>query len=142
MPYCKECGNLVEMSGSLCSNCQNQGVPNEISMTKPKKKARSRPLTLSRGLKYPRSIIFVIILILVLNLESFGLDISVWIDWRSFEDLIILIIPLMVTFSSFTTVYFDEDPRKTKYHWAYIVLIVLLLWNYRYFLIDGIEFLV
>ena len=96
MPYCKECGNFVELSGSLCSNCQNQGVANEISTIKPKKKARSRPLTLSRGLKYPRSIIFVIILILVLNLDRLGLDISVWIDWRSFEDLIVLIIPLMI----------------------------------------------
>ncbi len=51
MPYCKECGNFVEISGNLCSNCQNQAVSNEIPIIKPKKKARSRPLTLSRGLK-------------------------------------------------------------------------------------------
>lgn len=96
MPYCKECGNFVEISGNLCSNCQNQAVPNEISIIKPKKKARSRPLTLSRGLKYPRSIIFIVVLVVFLNLPRFGLDISDWIELRSFEDLLILIIPLMI----------------------------------------------
>lgn len=94
MPYCKECGNFVEISGSLCTNCQNQTVNNEISVIKPKK--RARPLTLSRGLKYPRSIIFIVVLIVFLNLPRFGVEISDWIDWRSFEDLIILIIPLFI----------------------------------------------
>ena len=94
MPYCKECGNFVEITGSLCANCQKQAAINASSVAKPYK--RARPWTLSRGLKYPRSIIFVIVLAVILNLERFGLDISQWIDLRSFEDLIMLIIPLVI----------------------------------------------
>lgn len=94
MPYCKECGNFIEVAGSLCANCQNKAVTNAKPVTKPYK--RARPWTLSRGLKYPRSIAFVIVLALVLNLERLGLNISDWIDLRSFEDLILLIIPLII----------------------------------------------
>ena len=47
------------------------------------------------------------------------------------SSILILIIPIILTFSSFTTVYFDEEPRKIRYHWVYILIAFLLLWGYQ-----------
>ena len=54
--------------------------------------------------------------------------------------IIIVVIPIILSFSSFTTVYFDEEPRNVRFHWAYIVIFVVIYFGYRFLLMNGMEF--
>jgi hypothetical protein len=58
------------------------------------------------------------------------------------SSIIIVIIPIILAFSSFSPVYFDEENRKVRFHWFYILVFAIIYLGYRFLLMDGMEFTV
>jgi len=56
------------------------------------------------------------------------------------SSILIVIIPIILTFSSFSSIYFDEDPRIVRFHWIYVLLSLVIFFGYRILLMNGIEF--
>ncbi len=56
------------------------------------------------------------------------------------SSIIIVLIPLVLSFSSFSTVYFDEEPRTIRFHWIYIFIFAGIYLGYRFLLTGGMEF--
>jgi len=54
--------------------------------------------------------------------------------------IFIVVIPIILTFSSFSTIFFDENTRAVKFHWPFIVLSLIVFFGYRYLTMNGIEF--
>ena len=56
------------------------------------------------------------------------------------SSIIIVLIPIVLTFSSFSAVYFDEEPRNVRFHWFYILIFLAIYFGYRIMLMNGMEF--
>ncbi len=56
--------------------------------------------------------------------------------------ILLVIIPTILTFSAFTETYFDEDPRRVRIKWLYMIISIAAFMTYRILLADGIEFIV
>lgn len=54
------------------------------------------------------------------------------------SSIVILIIPVLLTFSGLGTIFFDEDSRKVRFHWIYILLSLIIFFGYRFYLTDGL----
>lgn len=52
--------------------------------------------------------------------------------------ILILVIPIVISFSSMGTIFFDEEKRRVRFHWIYIMLSVIVYMGYRYLLTDGL----
>jgi actin-related protein len=56
------------------------------------------------------------------------------------SSIVIVIIPTILTFSSLSAVYFDEEPRNVRFHWPYILVFLGIYFAYRFTLMHGMEF--
>lgn len=54
------------------------------------------------------------------------------------SSILILVIPIIISFSSIGSIFFDEEPRKASFHWVYIALSFVVFFGYRYLLLNGI----
>ncbi len=53
---------------------------------------------------------------------------------------LIVIIPLMISFGRFNEIYFDEEPRKIKLNWIFLLCAAVLIAAFRFGLSSGIHF--
>jgi hypothetical protein len=65
---------------------------------------------------------------------------EVFFEILKLSTLVILIIPLITTFSSFHDTFFDEEPRRVNLQWKLMLIIFLLIIAFRYGFTHGINF--
>jgi len=83
MPYCSDCGKQLSFGElGICANCQR--IKNEKNGTI-KKYKKPHFYSLSRGLKYPVSISYIIVLIILIYLPQ----------WMTINDYIKMLFPLI-----------------------------------------------
>lgn len=52
--------------------------------------------------------------------------------------ILILVIPVVISFSSTGTIFFDEEPRNVRFYWIYIIFSIVVYLGYRAILTDGL----
>jgi hypothetical protein len=67
------------------------------------------------------------------------------LDQALFEGLklstiILVLLPVLFTFASFEAIYFDEEPRKIRLLWKFMIAAIVILFLWRLGLASGIEF--
>jgi hypothetical protein len=65
---------------------------------------------------------------------------EMYYEFLKLFSLIILIIPLIISFRTNNEVYFDEEPRKISLGWKYLIFTVLIFLAFRFGLVTGIAF--
>jgi hypothetical protein len=63
-------------------------------------------------------------------------------DQALFEGLklstvILVLLPVIFTFASFEAIYFDEEPRKIRLLWKFLIAAVVIVLLWRFGLSDG-----
>lgn len=99
MPFCKECGKEIDLpAGSVCPKCQEK-LKKENK--KRKKRIRGKWYNLARGINYPVTIFFLIMIIvdqLLLTqyiLPAFGLSIPSDFWWTLLRVAVLIIIGIV-----------------------------------------------
>jgi hypothetical protein len=83
MPYCSECGKQLEENvKGICANCQK--IQDE-KLKATKKYHKPHFYSLSRGLKYPVSISYIVVLIILVYLPQ----------WMTINDYIKMLFPVI-----------------------------------------------
>ena len=54
--------------------------------------------------------------------------------------VLLVIIPIIRTFKPLNEIYFDEEPRKIKLRWIYLIITIIIIAGYRLLLSDGVHF--
>jgi len=57
-----------------------------------------------------------------------------------FSTIILVLLPVIFTFASFEAIYFDEEPRRIRLLWKFLIAAVVILFLWRYGLMNGIYF--
>ncbi len=54
--------------------------------------------------------------------------------------VILVLLPVIFTFASFEAIYFDEEPRRIRLLWKFLIFVIIILFLWRFGLSSGIEF--
>ncbi|OQX76187.1 MAG: hypothetical protein B6D61_09190 [Bacteroidetes bacterium 4484_249] len=87
--------------------------------------------------------IFGILVIIALKIPNdfyFGTTDEMFYEIMKVSTILLLLIPLLVSFRSFNDTYFDEEPRKIKLNWAYLLITVIVVFALRYGFTAGLHF--
>jgi hypothetical protein len=101
----------------------------------------NRKFLLSGQVVFPAVIgTFILALIKVPDQFYFGTVDEMYYEFLKLFTLIILMIPLIISFRTYNEIYFDEEPRKINLNWKFLIATVILLLVFRFGLISGINF--
>jgi len=82
----------------------------------------------------------VIVALKIPNDFYYGTTDEMFYEIMKVSTILLLLIPLIVSFRSFNETYFDEEPRKIKLNWAYLLITVIVVFALRYGLGAGLHF--
>ena len=82
----------------------------------------------------------ILILLKLPNDLYFGSLDQALFEGLKLSTIILVLLPVIFTFSSFEAIYFDEEPRRIKLMWKFLIaaIVIVLLW--RYGLASGLDF--
>jgi len=82
----------------------------------------------------------IIILLKIPNNFYFGTEEEAYFETFKYSTILLFLIPLIVSFQSFNETYFDEDKRKIRIFWKFLVVVIIAIAALRFGLSTGVHF--
>lgn len=102
---------------------------------------RNREFLLSGQVIFPAIVgTFILALLKIPDQFYYGTVDEMYYEFLKLFTLIILIVPLIISFRTYNEIYYDEEPRKINLNWKFLIATVMLLLIFRFGLISGINF--
>lgn len=70
----------------------------------------------------------------------FGTVDEMYYEFLKLFTLMLLIVPLFISFKTYNEIYFDEEPRRISLNWKFLIIAIALILIFRLGLVTGITF--